>query len=77
MDKKTGRGIFLVILIVGAITVILINVWSAKQEVERYQEMQQTISANAQNVEEMGDAMQDIKKQTEEGYENLDRQIDN
>ena len=32
---------------------------------------------NAENVEEMGDAMQDIKKQTEEGYENLDQQIDN
>ena len=59
------------------ITAIAINVWSAKQEVERYQEMQQTISANAENVEEMGDAMQDIKKQTEEGYENLDQQIDN
>ena len=77
MDKKTGTGILLVIVIVGVITAIMINVWSAKQEVERYQEMQQTISANAENVEEMGDAMQDIKKQTEDGYENLDQQIDN
>ncbi|OQA27485.1 MAG: hypothetical protein BWY61_00138 [Firmicutes bacterium ADurb.Bin354] len=77
MDKKTGTGIILVIILVGVITAIAINVWSAKQEVERYQEMQQTISANAENVEEMGDAMQDIKKQTEEGYENLDQQIDN
>lgn len=77
MDKKTGAGIILVIILVGVITAIAINVWSAKQEVERYQEMQQTISANAENVEEMGDAMQDIKKQTEEGYENLDQQIDN
>ena len=62
MDKKTGTGIILVIILVGVITAIAINVWSAKQEVERYQEMQQTISANAENVEEMGDAMQDIKK---------------
>ena len=77
MDKKTGTGIILVIILVGVITAIAINVWSAKQEVERYQEMQQTISVNAENVEEMGDAMQDIKKQTEEGYENLDQQIDN
>jgi uncharacterized membrane protein (DUF106 family) len=77
MDKKTGTGIILVIILVGVITAIAINVWSAKQEVERYQEMQQTISANAENVEEMGDAMQDIKKQTEEGYENLDQQIGN
>ena len=77
MDKKTGAGIILVIILVGVITAIAINVWSAKQEVERYQEMQQTISANAKNVDEMGDAMQDIKKQTEEGYENLDQQIDN
>ena len=77
MDKKTGTGIILVIILVGVITAIAVNVWSAKQEVERYQEMQQTISANAENVEEMGDAMQDIKKQTEEGYENLDQQIDN
>jgi len=77
MDKKIGAGIIFVIILVGTITAIIINVWSAKQEVERYQEMQQTISANAENVEEMGDAMQDIKKQTEEGYENLDQQIDN
>lgn len=77
MDKKTGTGIILVIILVGVITAIAINVWSAKQELERYQEMQQTISANAENVEDMGDAMQDIKKQTEEGYENLDQQIDN
>ena len=77
MDKKTGTGIILVIILVGVITAIAINVWSAKQEVERYQEMQQTISANAENVEEMGDAMQDIKKQTEESYENLDQQIGN
>lgn len=77
MDKKTGAGIIFVIILVGTITAIIINVWSAKQEVKHYQEMQQTISANAENVEEMGDAMQDIKKQTEEGYENLDQQIDN
>ena len=77
MDKKTGTGIILVIILVGVITAIAINVWSAKQEVERYQEMQQTISANAENVEEMGDAMQDIKKQTEESHENLDQQIGN
>ena len=77
MDKKTGAGIIFVIILVGTITAIIINVWSAKQEVKHYQEMQQTISANAKNVDEMGDAMQDIKKQTEEGYENLDQQIDN
>ena len=52
MDKKTGTGIILVIILVGVITAIAINVWSAKQEVESYQEMQQTISANAENVEE-------------------------
>ncbi|MCR5209289.1 MAG: hypothetical protein K6C99_03650 [Lachnospiraceae bacterium] len=77
MDKKTGAGIIFVIILVGTITAIIINVWSAKQEVKHYQEMQQTISANAKNVDEMGDAMQDIKKQTEEGYENLDQQIGN
>ena len=77
MDKKTGAGIIFVIILVGTITAIIINVWSAKQEVKQYQEMQQTISANAKNVDEMGDAMQDIKKQTEEGYENLDQQIGN
>ena len=73
--KNNKSGIFFIILLVSVLlTVILVAVF-ARRDVDEYQQMQETINNTQQEVDRMGDAMQDIRNQTEEGYDQLDQQI--
>ena len=73
--KRDGHGVFLVVLLVSVLLVIYFAVTSASKELKEYQETQDQISANQEEVEEMGEAMQEIKTQIEDGYDQLDKQI--
>ncbi|MBR6848611.1 MAG: hypothetical protein K6B69_16140 [Lachnospiraceae bacterium] len=73
--KRDGHGVFLVLLLVSVLLVIYFAVTSASKELKEYQETQDQISANQEEVEEMGEAMQEIKNQIEDGYDQLDKQI--
>ena len=73
--KRDGHGVFLVLLLVSVLLVIYFAVTSASKELKEYQETQDQISANQEEVEEMGEAMQEIKNQIEDGYYQLDKQI--
>ena len=75
MKKGSGGALFIVLLIVSVAVIILIAVWSAKQDVEQVQQIKQQEVIQEQNAEELGDAMQGIKDDIEQGYENLDEQI--
>ena len=75
MKKGSGGALFIVLLIISVAVIILIAVWSAKQDVEQVQQIKQQEVIQEQNAEELGDAMQGIKDDIEQGYENLDEQI--
>lgn len=73
--KNSKSGIFFIVLLVSVLlTVILVAVF-AKRDVDEYQQMQESIENTQQEVDHLNDAMQDIRNQTEEGYDQLDQQI--
>lgn len=73
--KNSKSGIFFIVLLVSILlTVILVAVF-AKRDVDEYQQMQESIENTQQEVDHLNDAMQDIRNQTEEGYDQLDQQI--
>lgn len=74
--KNSKSGIFLIVLLVSVLlTVILVAVF-AKRDVDEYQQMQETIENSRQEVDHLNDAMQDIRNQTEDGYDQLDQQLE-
>ena len=75
MKKGFGSGAFLVILIISVLVVVLLAVWSAKQDVAEVEKIKQAEVIQEQKTEELGDAMQGIKADIEQGYEDLDSQI--
>ena len=75
--RKDGNGVFLVVLLISVLLVIYFAVTSASKDLKEYQQAQDQISANQEEVEEMGEAMQEIKNQIEDGYDQLDQQIAN
>ncbi|MBR3515173.1 MAG: hypothetical protein IKO10_02370 [Lachnospiraceae bacterium] len=75
--RKDGNGVFLVVLLISVLLMIYFAVTSATKDLKEFQETQDQISANQEEVEEMGEAMQEIKNQIEDGYDQLDQQIAN
>ena len=75
MKKGFGSGAFLVILIISVLVVVLLAVWSAKQDVAEVEKIKQDEVIQDQKAEELGDAMKGIKADIEQGYEDLDSQI--
>ncbi len=73
--RKDGHGVFLVVLLISVLLMIYFAVTSATKDLKEYQQAQDQISANQEEVEEMGEAMQEIKTQIEDGYDQLDKQI--
>ncbi len=75
MKKGLSSGAFLVILIISVVVVILMAVWSASEDVKEAEKIKQAEVIQEQQAEELGDAMQGIKADIEQGYEDLDDQI--
>ena len=73
--KKDGNGVGLVVLLISVLLLIYFAVTSASKDLKEYQEAQDQINANQEQVDEMGEAMQGIKDQIEQGYEDLDQKI--
>lgn len=71
MNKK-GSVVGLVALILGVAVTILVAVFSAKNDVDEMQQMQETINTNEEYVQEIGDSIQDINADIQSGYDNLD-----
>ena len=76
MKKGSGGALFIVLLLVSVAVIILLAVWSAKQDVKELEQIKQQEVLQEQNAQEMGDAMQGIKDDIEQGYEDLDKQIE-
>ncbi|MBR6257805.1 MAG: hypothetical protein IKR23_10540 [Lachnospiraceae bacterium] len=76
MKKGSGGALFIVLLLVSVAVIILLAVWSAKQDVKELEQIKQQEIIQEQNAQEMGDAMQGIKDDIEQGYEDLDKQIE-
>lgn len=74
MNKKTG--IFLVLLIVGIITTIVISVSLAKKDVEEYQDMKGTLEQTEQQTEKYNEAVEKFDQQNEAVYDSLNEQLD-
>ena len=75
MKKGLSSGAFLVILIISVVVVILMAVRSASEDVKEVEKIKQAEVIREQQAEELGDAMQGIKDDIEQGYEDLDKQI--
>lgn len=71
MDKK-GSVVGLVALIIVVALTVLIAVFSAKKDVDEMQQMQETINTNEEQVQEIGDSIQDINADIQSGYDELD-----
>ena len=76
MKKGSGGALFIVLLLVSVAVIILLAVWSAKQDVKELEQIKQQEIIQEQNAQEMGDAMQGIKDDIEQGYEDLDKKIE-
>ena len=73
--KRDGNGVGLVVLLISVLLLIYFALTSASKELNELTQTQDQISTNQEEVEEMGEAMQEIKTQIEDGYDNLDKQI--
>ena len=73
--KRDGNGVGLVVLLISVLLLIYFALTSASKELNELTQTQDQISTNQEEVEEMGEAMQEIKNQIEQGYEDLDQQI--
>ncbi len=73
--KRDGNGVGLVVLLISVLLLIYFALTSASTELNELTQTQDQISTNQEEVEEMGEAMQEIKTQIEDGYDNLDKQI--
>ena len=73
--KRDGNGVGLVVLLISVLLLIYFALTSASTELNELTQTQDQISTNQEEVEEMGEAMQEIKNQIEQGYEDLDQQI--
>ncbi|MBO6206029.1 MAG: hypothetical protein J6O73_03725 [Lachnospiraceae bacterium] len=73
--KRDGNGVGLVVLLISVLLLIYFALTSASKELNELTQTQDQISTNQEEVEEMGEAMQGIKTQIEDGYDNLDKQI--
>ncbi len=75
MKKGSGGALFIVLLLASVAVIIILAVWSAKKDVDQVQKIKQTEIIQEQKAEELGDAMQGIKDDIEQGYQDLDDQI--
>ncbi len=75
MKKGSGGALFIVLLLASVAVIIILAVWSAKKDVDQVQKIKQTEIIQEQKAEELGGAMQGIKDDIEQGYQDLDDQI--
>ena len=73
--KRDGNGVGLVVLLISVLLLIYFALTSASTELNELTQTQDQIDARQGEVQEMGEAMQGIKTQIEDGYDNLDKQI--
>ena len=73
--KRDGNGVGLVVLLISVLLLIYFALASASKELNELAQTQDQIDARQGEVQEMGEAMQGIKTQIEDGYDNLDKQI--
>jgi cell division protein FtsB len=77
MDNGKGKGLFFIVLLVAtAAVIIILQVWSAKQQVAEYEKMNETISVQQEKVDEMGDALQQMKIDTAISYKAVDEGLE-
>ncbi len=77
MKKGNGGPVFLVVLIISVALIVGLAVFSARKDVEEVQKIQETEVIQQQNAQELGEAMQGIRNDVEQGYEDLEQQIGN
>ncbi|MCR5127373.1 MAG: hypothetical protein K6B69_04630 [Lachnospiraceae bacterium] len=73
--KRDGNGVGLVVLLISVLLLIYFALTSASKELNELTQTQDQIDARQEEVQEMGETMQGIKTQIEDGYDNLDKQI--
>ena len=73
--KKDGNGVGLIVLVISVLLLIYFAVTSASRELNELAQAQDQIDARQEEVQQMGDAMQGIKNQIEDDYDNLDKQV--
>ncbi len=73
--KKDGNGVGLIVLLISVLLLIYFAVTSASRELNELAQAQDQIDARQEEVQQMGDAMQGIKNQIEDDYDNLDKQV--
>ena len=73
--KRDGNGVGLVVLLISVLLLIYFALTSASKELNELAQTQDQIDARQGEVQEIGEAMQGIKTQIEDGYDNLDKQI--
>ncbi|MCR5389666.1 MAG: hypothetical protein K6E77_02805 [Lachnospiraceae bacterium] len=77
MDNGKGKGlIFIVLLVATAAVIIFLQAWSAKQQVAEYEKMNEKINVQQEKVDEMGDALQQMKDETAGTYKAVDEGLE-
>jgi cell division protein FtsB len=77
MDNGKSKGlIFIVLLVATAAVIIFLQAWSAKQQVAEYEKMNEKINVQQEKVDEMGDALQQMKDETAGTYKAVDEGLE-
>ena len=56
--------------------IIFLQAWSAKQQVAEYEKMNEKINVQQEKVDEMGDALQQMKDETAGTYKAVDEGLE-
>ena len=75
-DRNKYIGLGIIIIVIGIIVTVIIATKSASNDVKQYQELQQTVSDTEAIQEETQSYINEFNLQNQQGYDDLDEQLD-
>jgi uncharacterized protein YpmS len=75
-DRNKYIGLGIIIIVIGIIVTVIVATKSASNDVKQYQELQQSVSDTEAIQEETQSYINEFNQQNQQGYDDLDEQLD-
>ena len=75
-DRNKYIGLGIIIIVIGIIVTVIVATKSASNDVKQYQELQQSVSDTEAIQEETQSYINEFNLQNQQGYDDLDEQLD-
>ena len=75
-DRNKYIGLGIIIIVIGIIVTVIVATKSASNDVKQYQELQQSVSDTEAIQEETQSYINEFNQLNQQGYDDLDEQLD-